>query len=163
MTVVLARIDQRLVHGITVNQWNNLLKPKRFMIVDEEISQNEDLKGSFRLSKPAGTGMSIIDSTKAITNFLAGKYDEQRVFILVKEPATLLHLVQSGVKIPKVNVGITFEEGERVPVTKRVALDEKEKADLVALADLGIPVEFQYTPSDAAKPLAEIVKKGWKD
>ncbi len=163
MTVVLARIDQRLIHGITVNQWNNLLKPKRFMIVDEEISQDEDLKASIRLSKPAGTGMSIIDSKKAISNFLAGKYDEQRVFILVKEPATLVKLVESGVKIPKINVGIMFEEDDRTPVTKRVALNDQEKSDLVALANLGIPVDFQYTPSDVAKSLPEIMKKGWKD
>ena len=33
MPIVLARIDQRLIHGITVNQWNKVLHPKRFMVV----------------------------------------------------------------------------------------------------------------------------------
>ncbi|MCI1494637.1 MAG: PTS sugar transporter subunit IIB, partial [Lactobacillus crispatus] len=27
MPVTLARIDQRLIHGITVNQWNKVLHP----------------------------------------------------------------------------------------------------------------------------------------
>lgn len=39
MTVVLARVDERLVHGVTVNQWNRELHPKRYMVVDNEISK----------------------------------------------------------------------------------------------------------------------------
>ena len=33
--VVLARIDQRLIHGIIVNQWAPALQVKRFMVVDD--------------------------------------------------------------------------------------------------------------------------------
>lgn len=57
MPIVLARIDQRLIHGITVNQWNKVLHPKRFMVVDDEISNNELVKASMRMGKPAGTGI----------------------------------------------------------------------------------------------------------
>ncbi len=77
MTVVLARVDQRLVHGIVVNQWAAEVQPKRYMVIDDAVSQDEDVKASMRLSKPAGTGMSIIDTEKALTNFKAGKYDAQ--------------------------------------------------------------------------------------
>ena len=69
MPITLARIDQRLIHGITVNQWNKVLHPKRFMVIDEEASQNEIVKASMRMSKPAGTGMSIINEEKAIIRF----------------------------------------------------------------------------------------------
>ena len=61
MPVILARIDQILIHGITVNQWNKVLHPKRFMVIDDEVSQNEMVKASMRMSKPTGTGMSIIN------------------------------------------------------------------------------------------------------
>ncbi|GAF40984.1 PTS family mannose fructose sorbose porter component IIB [Agrilactobacillus composti DSM 18527 = JCM 14202] len=148
MTVVLARIDQRLIHGLIVNQWAQSLQVKRFMVVDDEISQNETIKASMRMSKPAGTGMSIIDTQKAITNFNAGKYDAQRVLILVKEPATLLKLIEGGVQIPKVDLGIIFNEDGRKPVTKFVALDDTEKADLETIKSKGIPVVIQYVPTD---------------
>ncbi|MCH4170327.1 MAG: PTS sugar transporter subunit IIB [Lactobacillus sp.] len=148
MTVVLARIDQRLIHGLIVNQWAQSLQVKRFMVVDDELSQNETIKASMRMSKPAGTGMSIIDTQKAITNFNAGKYDAQRVLILVKEPATLLKLIEGGVQIPKVDLGIIFNEAGRKPVTKFVALDETEKADLETIKSKGIPVVIQYVPTD---------------
>lgn len=93
MPVVLARVDERLIHGITVNQWNRELHPKRFMVVDDEISKDEMVKASMRMSKPTGTGMSIIDTKKAITNFKNGKYDSHTVFIIVREPSTILQLL----------------------------------------------------------------------
>lgn len=148
MTVVLARIDQRLIHGLIVNQWAQYLKIKRFMVIDDVISKNETIKNSMRLSKPAGTGMSIIDTQKAITNFLAGKYDSQRVFVLVKEPETIIKLVDAGISISKINLGIIFNEDGRKPVTKFVALNDKEKNDLQILNNKGIPITIQYVPND---------------
>ncbi len=63
-----------------------------------------------RMSKPVGTGMSIIDTETAIKNFNAGKYDSHNVFMIVRaEPSTLVKLAEGGVKIPKVNIGIIFD------------------------------------------------------
>ncbi len=59
MTVVLARVDQRLVHGIVVNQWSAEVQPKRYMVIDDVVSQDENVKASMRLSKPAGTGCQL--------------------------------------------------------------------------------------------------------
>ena len=104
MSVVLARIDQRLIHGIVVTQWAGFTKAKRLMVVDDEISKDESQKAAMRMSKPAGTGMSIIDTNTAITNFAAGKYDSHNVFLIVRHPQTLVDLVKGGVAIPKVNI-----------------------------------------------------------
>lgn len=158
MPVVLARIDQRLVHGITVNDWNAKLNPKRFMVVDDTLSTDDVVKGSMRMSKPAGTGMSIISTETAITNFKAGKYDDHLVFILVKEPATLLTLAAGGVEIPAVNVGMIFAEDDRVPVTSRVFLNQAEAADLQKLAAQGIDVSFQYRPTDDKVALSKALE-----
>lgn len=98
MPVILARIDQRLIHGIVVNQWAAEVQAGRYMVIDNEVSQNEELKASMRLSKPAGTGMSIINTQKAITNFRNGNYDNQKVFVIVKEPKTLIELLDGGCK-----------------------------------------------------------------
>lgn len=147
--VVLARIDQRLIHGLVVNQWAPALQVKRFMVVDDLLCNNEEIKASMRMSKPAGTGVSVISTETAINNFKAGKYDGQRVLILVKEPETLIRLAEGGVEIPKVDLGIMFNEDGRTPVTRFIALDDKEKADLATIKGMGIPVVIQYVPTDA--------------
>ena len=150
--VVLARIDQRLIHGLVVNQWAPALQVKRFMVVDDVLCNNEDIKASMRMAKPAGTGVSVISTETAIANFNAGKYDGQNVLVLVKEPETLIKLIEGGVEIPKVDLGILFNEDGRTPVTKFVALDEKEKADLETIRSKGVPIVIQYVPTDAEQP-----------
>lgn len=147
--VVLARIDQRLIHGLVVNQWAPALQVKRFMVVDDVLCNNDDIKASMRMAKPAGTGVSVISTEIAITNFKAGKYDGQRVLVLVKEPETLIKLMEGGVEIPKVDLGIMFNEDGREAVTKFIALNDKERADLQTIKDKGIPVVIQYVPTDA--------------
>ena len=146
--VVLARIDQRLIHGLVVNQWAPALQVKRFMVVDDVLCNNDDIKASMRMAKPAGTGVSVISTETAITNFKAGKYDGQRVLILVKEPETLIKLMEGGVEIPKVDLGIMFNEDGREAVTKVIALNDKERADLQTIKDKGVPIVIQYVPTD---------------
>ena len=145
---VLARIDQRLIHGLVVNQWAPALQVKRFMVVDDVLCNNDDIKASMRMAKPAGTGVSVISTETAITNFKAGKYDGQRVLILVKEPETLIKLMEGGVEIPKVDLGIMFNEDGREAVTKFIALNDKERADLQTIKDKGVPIVIQYVPTD---------------
>lgn len=147
--VVLARIDQRLIHGLVVNQWAPALQVKRFMVVDDVLCNNDDIKASMRMAKPAGTGVSVISTETAITNFKVGKYDGQRVLVLVKEPETLIKLMEGGVEIPKVDLGIMFNEDGREAVTKFIALNDKERADLQTIKDKGVPVVIQYVPTDA--------------
>lgn len=150
MTVIDARVDQRLIHGIVVNQWNSKLNPKRFMVIDDTVSHQPEIKDSMKLSKPAGTGMSIIDTEKAITNFGAGKYDAQKVFVIVKEPETLIKLMDSGVEIPGVNLGIVFAEDGRTNISKFVSLNQKEVDDLKEIESRGVPVRIQYVPENSS-------------
>lgn len=162
MPIILARVDERLVHGVTVNQWNRALNPKRYMVVDDEISENEMIKSTMRMSKPSGTGMSIINTQTAIANFNAGKYDSHTVFVLAKQPETLLKMLKGGVEIPAVDLGAMFERDQRKPFSSRIALDEKEIADLEEIKKLGVSVYAQYTPEEEKVELDDLLTKGGK-
>lgn len=158
MGLVLARIDQRLIHGIVVTQWAGATKAKRLMVVDDDVSKDEVQKAAMRMSKPAGTGMSIIDVETAITNFKNGKYDSHNVLMIVREPETLLRLMAGGVKIPKVNIGIMFDGEGKQTVKKMVSVDQKEVADLKKIESEGVPVTFHFVPGDAEERLETYIK-----
>ena len=158
MGLVLARIDQRLIHGIVVTQWAGATKAKRLMVVDDQVSKDDTQKAAMRMSKPAGTGMSIIDTDTAIINFKLGKYDSHNVLMIVKEPSTLVKLAENGIDIPKVNIGIMFDGEGKQTVKKMVSVDEQEIADLKKLEAMGIPVTFHFVHSDPEEPLDVRIK-----
>ncbi|WP_293888121.1 PTS sugar transporter subunit IIB [Streptococcus sp.] len=157
MSVVLARIDQRLIHGIVVTQWAGFTKAKRLMVVDDDISKDEVQKAAMRMSKPTGTGMSIIDTNTAITNFAAGKYDSHNVFLIVRHPQTLVDLAKGGVAIPKVNIGIIFDVPGKQTVKKMISVNEEEISALKELENLGVEVTFHFVPNDVEEPMSSYI------
>lgn len=157
MGVVIARIDQRLVHGIVVTQWASTVKAKRIMVVNDEIAEDESRKATMRLSKPAGTGMSLINSQTAITNFKAGKYDSHNVLLVVDNVNVLLNLIKNGVSVPKVNIGIMLDRNDRTKYEKNFAASHEEIEQLKEISDMGIPVSYQFIPSDKEDPLEKFL------
>lgn len=160
MGIVLARIDQRLVHGIVVTQWFSDVKAQRIMVIDNKISNNELEKNAMRMSKPAGSGMSIIDETTAITNFKNGKYDNHNVLLVVNNIDVLITLMDEKIKIPEINIGIMLKNEERQKYSKHVFATELEMEKLQKLSDAGIPVYYQYTPSSKKTTLNDLKKLG---
>lgn len=158
MGVVLARIDHRLVHGIVVTQWASKAKAKRIMVVDDAVAKDETRKAAMRLSKPAGTGMSLIDEDTAVTNFAAGKYDNHNVLLVVDNVQVLHKLIESGVDIPKVNIGIMNDREERTKYDKNFAATDEELQLLKELTDKGIPVSYQFAPNDPEIALSNYLK-----
>lgn len=157
MSVVMARIDQRLVHGIVVTQWASSVKAKRIMVVDDAVAEDEPRKAAMRLSKPAGTGMSLINTETAIINFTNGKYDNHNVLLVVDNVDILLKLVKNDVKIPKVNIGIMFDRDDRKKYSKNFAATNEELRKLKELADMGIIVSYQFSPTDKEEPLSKFL------
>ena len=110
MSVVMARIDNRLLHGIIVTQWAPVSGATRVMVIDDKVAGDEVLKSTMRMARPAGMAVSIISEETALKNFAAGKYDREKVFVIAKEPETILHasaehvqsykaLIARGVKV----------------------------------------------------------------
>ena len=78
--------------------------------------------------------------------------------MIVKEPETIVRLIEGGVKIPKVNIGIMFDGEGKKTVKKMVSVDSKEIADLKKIQALGVPVTFHFVPGDLEEPLETYIK-----
>ena len=59
MGIVLARIDNRLLHGIVATQWAGRSGAQRIMIIDDTVANNELTKASMKLARPTGMAISI--------------------------------------------------------------------------------------------------------
>ena len=66
MGIVLARIDNRLLHGIVATQWAGRSGAQRIMIIDDTVANNELTKASMKLARPTGMAMSIITEETAL-------------------------------------------------------------------------------------------------
>ncbi len=161
MGITLARIDNRLLHGIVATQWAGRSGAQRIMIIDDAVADNELTKASMKLARPTGMAISIIALETAVNNFKAGKYNDHNVFVIVKSPVTLAALMEAGVKIPELVVGGTTkpEEGSHsVKLYQRAYATDQELAAYKALAAGGTRLYAQYVPADSVVNLDEFLK-----
>ena len=161
MGFVLARIDNRLLHGIVATQWAGRSGAQRIMIIDDTVANNELTKASMKLARPTGMAISIITEETALNNFKAGKYNDHTVFVLVKKPETLVKLTEIGVKVPELVVGGTVKpaEGEEaVKISPRAFAKPDDIEAYKKLKASGTKMYAQYVPADAEISMDEFLK-----
>lgn len=157
MSIVAARIDNRLLHGIVATQWVPKIKPQRLMIIDDEYASDPTKKASMRMAKPAGVALSIITEEQAQENFSAGKYDDHTVFVVVRSPRIILGLLKAGQSVPSLVVGgtVTPPEGTgATQVSRRAFVTPEEIPVYAAISAAGTDISVQYVVSDKSEPLS---------
>ena len=120
MGIVLARIDNRLLHGIVATQWAGRSGAQRIMIIDDSVANNELTNASMKLARPTGMAISFNTEETALKNFKAVKYNDHTVFVLGKKPETLVKLSEIGVKIPELVIGVTVKPAEGEEAVKAI-------------------------------------------
>lgn len=154
MSIILGRIDYRLLHGIVATMWAPQSGAQRIMVIDDKVANDPVIKESMRLGKPAGMACSIITEETAINNFKVGKYDGHKVFVVCEKPEVFLHLQEAGQTIPRIVVGITRNnKTEGTPVSTRASVLDSQKETYKKLIENGTKVDVQFTTTDKAEPL----------
>ncbi|MFR2031054.1 MAG: PTS sugar transporter subunit IIB [Collinsella sp.] len=101
--IVGARIDFRLIHGRVANL-GLTRQVSRFMVVDDEVSQDATQKQVLRMACPATVKLSVLPSTGRCQHH-CWQYDAQRLFIVAKKPEVYVRLLEQGVKLEQLIVG----------------------------------------------------------
>jgi PTS system mannose-specific IIB component/fructoselysine and glucoselysine-specific PTS system IIB component len=152
MSVVLVRIDDRLIHGQIVVGWVQALGVKRIVLVDDAVSGNEWERELYTLSVPPGLHVefaSVAEATERMAEWMEGP---DRTIVLVGNVEAIVELCNGTDQIEKVNVGGLHDATGRTQRLPYVYLSDDEAAGLRALGENGVEVTAQDVPT--ARPVA---------
>ena len=99
----------------------------------------------------------ILAEQTALKNFAAGKYDREKVFVIAKEPETILHLVESGIELPSLIVGGSLVKEDGVQLTQRAYASAENVQSYKALIARGVKVTAQFVPADKPVSVADLI------
>lgn len=157
--IIHVRIDDRMIHGQVAAFWSNYFRATRIMVANDEVAVNELVKNALRMVAPNGMATSLISIQKAADNIKAGKYEGQRVLLVVKTPVDLVRLIELGVDIKEVNVGNMSKRPETVQIKKSVSVT-KEEADAFRKMDaLGVVMTSIMVPDEPKSYIMEYLNK----
>lgn len=158
MSVVLFRIDERLIHGQVVVGWGGRLHPDRIVVVDDELAASQWEQELYTMGVPAGVeaGFASVDEAVAsLPEWLAG---EDRIVLLTRDISTMNGLAESGLLLgEEVNVGGIHHGPGRSRVLRYVFLSGEERAELVSLAEQGARVVARDVPGARGVDLDDLV------
>lgn len=157
MSIINIRVDERLIHGQVANMWTQVLNISRIMVIDNTIANSDIDKLTLKMAVPAGVRLSVLPADTAVKNILAGKYDSQRVFILVKNIATLIELKQQQLPMPEVNIANLTQLHDAIPITKSVSISKQDVAQLLLLEKSGTLFVSQRIPNEDKLNLSAII------
>lgn len=158
MNIVLARIDDRLIHGQVATRWTKETKVSRIIVVSDDVAADEVRSTLLKQVAPPGVTAHVVDVAKAIRVYNNPKYANERVMLLFTNPTDVLTLIENGVNISSVNIGgMAFQQG-KIQITNAVSVDKQDISAFKQLNERGIELEVRKVSSDSRINLMDLIK-----
>ena len=148
MSVVLFRVDERLIHGQVVVGWARKLRPRRIIVVDDALAEDALEQSIYRTGIPEGIDADFWSEGEAARALPAVLKSSERAFVLTADLVTMSHLTHQVEGIEEVNVGC-IHHGEGRRVLPYVRLDEVDERLIDEMSDRGVRVVARDVPSSS--------------
>jgi mannose/fructose/N-acetylgalactosamine-specific phosphotransferase system component IIB len=146
MPVVLARIDDRLIHGQVTVGWSERLRPDRILLANNAIAADSWQTRVYSSTVPPHIKVSILPVSKAAATLAEPAVLEERVLLLTGSPEEMAELVRIGAPISLVNVGgLHFRAGRR-EMLPFVYVDRQDLKAFSRLLEMGMVLSAQQVP-----------------
>ncbi|MBU8869452.1 MAG: PTS sugar transporter subunit IIB [Gemmatimonadales bacterium] len=146
MPVVLARIDDRLIHGQVTAGWAPQLQPTRIILANNAIATDSWQSRVYASSVPPGIEVSILSIAGAASLLASRESAGERSILLTGSAGEMAELVRLGAPLVCINLGgVHFSPG-KVEMLPWVYLDSQDLVALRRLLEMGVELSAQQVP-----------------
>jgi len=158
MSVVLYRIDERLIHGQVVMGWGPELEVEHYVVVDDELATTEWEQDLYRLGLPDTATADFLTVQEARARLSELDAASQRTMVLTRTVAAMNGLAESsGLRGREVNLGGLHHAAGRTERVPYVYLGPAEEEGLQALAAGGVEISARDLPGSRAVALEALL------
>jgi mannose/fructose/N-acetylgalactosamine-specific phosphotransferase system component IIB len=161
VSVVLYRVDERLIHGQVIVGWGARLRPQRIVVVDDDLATSPWEQELYAMGVPDETEAEFVGVDAAMAQLPAWQESGERVILLTRDIATMIRTADTGLLVgEEVNIGGIHHAPGRTRVLRYVYLSDEERQDLKALSEHGVRVTARDLPGARPVQLDELVGAG---
>ena len=157
MSIVLNRIDDRLIHGQVVVGWGQPLDVGFIVLVDDEVAESEWEQELYRMGTPPEMTVHFHSVASAPDALPAYRDDERPGILLTGTIAAMLQLVRTA-GVQEVNIGGIHHRNDRKQRLRYVFLSPDEERLLREMAAAGAVVTAQDVPATHPVELRELLE-----
>ena len=157
MPVVLARVDDRLLHGQVVEGWTPYVQADTIVVVSDTVCLEDDRCRLMELIVPDHIALEVIPLGEL--GALLNRSVESKILLLFAGLDDVLSVLESGVDLESINVGNLHNVKGGTEVTPSVYLNRGDLEAIKRLVHQGIAVEAREVPDGAALDLASYLEE----
>lgn len=158
MSVLLYRVDERLIHGQVVLGWGRRLHPTRYVVVDDELAGSEWEQDLYRLSVEDSVDVRFLSVDEARTLLPELQGDDVPTVLLTRDVVHMLRISEGGLLgDAEVNLGGIHHRPDRMEVRPYLHLSEEEREQIRALGASGVRVSARDLPETSRVPLEAVL------
>ena len=146
--VLLARVDDRLIHGQVMTAWMKLLPAKEIIVIDNKVAKDE-----FMIT--VLVKVKVFTEEKAAEVLQAGL--SKPTILLAKSPVSYKGIIDRGVELEAINLGGMGINNDRTTLYKNIAASPAEREAIKEFLDKGIDVKIQVIPADKVVEVKDIL------
>ena len=155
MSWALHRIDDRLIHGQVLVAWGARHRPARIWLVDDAVAAS-DWERRLYLDAAPGIDVRVTDVAGAALVHADEAAASGPAFLLVRDLASALRLVEAGAVVPAFNLGGLHYAPGKTRVNDYVYLDDADRQSAQALLARGVALEVQDVPASRSQALVAL-------
>jgi mannose/fructose/N-acetylgalactosamine-specific phosphotransferase system component IIB len=148
MSVVLARVDDRLIHGQVVVGWARHCQADCIIVANDAVSADPMQRTLLPMAVPQGIEVAIYRVKEAADRLSSGAHAARRAILLFVSPADALNFRRLGGELNELNLGGIRMAPGKEQVRKSVSLGQEDRNALADLTAAGVEVYLQMVPGD---------------
>lgn len=155
--IVLARIDDRLIHGQVMTAWLQYVGANHIVIIDDETASDDFLKSVIEMAVPREIKLSIYHCEEA-TKKIQRMSDDEKLMILAKFPESFLALIETGLPLKRVIIGGMGANPKRTKFYKNISASDVEREIFKKIIAYGTDLIIHIIPDQKAVSVEEYLK-----
>lgn len=152
------RVDERLIHGQVASVWVNFLGCNRIIVANDAAPKDEMQIAALKIACPSGIKLSILSVAKASDNIKAGKYDDDKVFLITRNIPDCKRMIDMGVELPAINVGNLAHREGAMKIKNSVSLSDEDIAAIKEIIGGGINITARMVPDEPDVSIETFIK-----
>lgn len=160
MSIVLARIDSRLVHGQVLEAWVPYVNADCIVVANDDVAGTSFQCMVMQAAVPSSIKL-IIGTLEETANILSSAdLLKKRVLLLFASSDDALKARQLGIVFSKLNLGNMHSSAGKDRYTCTIALDQQDIDKLQQVEDQGVTIVSQCVPADREQSWHKLIRSG---
>lgn len=148
MSIVLARVDNRLIHGQVLESWVPYVRANYIVVIDDNVANDTFRSQLMKAVVPSTIKLQICSHNQLTELCNNSELEKANVLVLFADPSSALRAYQMGFIFKALNLGNMHVGANKCCISKTLYMDAGDLNALERLAQRGVDISAQCIPTD---------------